>query len=380
MRDTLAIVGSHPKGRGFDFDRDDCDIWVFNEALSTDWCRRAEGVFQMHKPVIWRSATNRNDKNHYDWLKSGDTPPIYMMDEFEDVPKSVRFPMDELLQRYPQMEPYFTSSVAYAIALGVYQGYKRIEIHGVEMETESEYGHQRVGVAYWVGFAQGAGVEVEFFGDMLKAPLYGYDGDVQIPIEHYEKRMKILTEHIDGSMEAYEKVKPMIDRLLDNFIVTYKTDLSELDTLILAMGQNAHNHALFKSAYGVNQHYIEKCEQMIGETGTYLVVRQEFEGGKVAGMREIPKLTGELQEAARILHGNRDKLNTNANREEREKLVKNVRSALTAYTKATSELGRLNGVMREHINLLTVFDKLLASSGLEAEEAEEIAKPIEVLA
>lgn len=380
MRETVAIVGSHPRGRNFDYTREDCDIWVFNEALSTDWCTRADAVFQMHKPVIWRSATNRNDPHHYEWLQSGDTPTIYMIDRFEDVPKSERFPLKEILGEYPQLEPYFTSSVAYAIALAAYQGYKRIEVHGVEMETESEYGHQRVGVAYWVGFAAGLGCQIDFFGTMFDAPLYGYDGDVQIPIEHYEERMRELAKHIDGSAEAYRKVEEDTYRLLDSFVTTYKTDLTELDAMILAMGQNTHNHALFKSAYGVNQHYLKKCRTMIEETGTYLVVRQEFEGGKLAGMRDIPKSTGHLQQVGQNLHAARDKLNTNANTQVREKLVAKVEKALGEYIKATNDLGRLNGVMREHITLLAEFDKLLASSGVDSDEAAAIAQPIEVMA
>ena len=62
MKNTVAIIGSHPATRGdFDWERTDADVWGFNEALSADWFERADGIFQMHKPVIWRSKTNRND-------------------------------------------------------------------------------------------------------------------------------------------------------------------------------------------------------------------------------------------------------------------------------------------------------------------------------
>jgi len=70
MRDIVAIVGSHPVSRAwFDFTRKDCDVWVFNEAPKNDWCGRYDAVFQMHSPVIWRSEQNRNDPEHYQWLK-----------------------------------------------------------------------------------------------------------------------------------------------------------------------------------------------------------------------------------------------------------------------------------------------------------------------
>ena len=86
---TVAIVGSHPRTRSaFDFTRTDCDVWIFNEALAdpSGWCKRADAVFQMHNPAIWRSPLNRNDPKHYNWLKSGDTPEVIMQEYYEDVP------------------------------------------------------------------------------------------------------------------------------------------------------------------------------------------------------------------------------------------------------------------------------------------------------
>jgi hypothetical protein len=66
---TVAIVGSHPRTRQeFDFNRKYCDIWAFNEAVSQGWCTKADAVFQMHAPVIWKNPGNRNDPKHFEWL------------------------------------------------------------------------------------------------------------------------------------------------------------------------------------------------------------------------------------------------------------------------------------------------------------------------
>ena len=161
---TVAIIGSHPLSRGdFDFNRTDCEIWVFNEALASDWCKRATAVFQMHTPTIWKNPLNRNDPGHAAWLMSGDTPIIYMQEKYQEVPKAVKYPLDEVIQLLQPFnyKKYLTSSVSQAIALTIVQGFEKIELYGIGMETETEYFYQRDCVAFWTGYAVGRGIVVD---------------------------------------------------------------------------------------------------------------------------------------------------------------------------------------------------------------------------
>ena len=139
----------------FDQTRADCDVFVMNEMLSRGAVARADYVMQLHKPVVWRSSQNRNDAKHYEWLQNNREVTVFMTDHFDDVPMSKRFPLDEMKDYFTGAEWYFTTTVAYAIAYAIYAGYKRIEVYGVEMETNTEYGHQRPCVAYWCGVAYG---------------------------------------------------------------------------------------------------------------------------------------------------------------------------------------------------------------------------------
>jgi hypothetical protein len=76
---------------------------------------------------------------------------------------------------------YFSNTVDYAIALAIYKGYKVINLYGVNMSNNTEYVYQKAGVEYWVGRAQGGGIEVNIFGDsstILRTKyglVYGYD-------------------------------------------------------------------------------------------------------------------------------------------------------------------------------------------------------------
>ena len=202
---TVAIVGMYKATVAeFDFNRSDCDVWVFNETISGNKLPRADAVFQMHRPVIWRSKTNRNDPGHYDWLQNNRTLPVYMIESM----RCSHVRQYQVRGTKASKRLSICCVVSYALALAIYQGYERIEVYGVEMETETEYGHQRDGVTYWVGVAQGRGIEVDYHSiNVLKSPLYGFDGDTTLPIELFQERVNILQRSISEALDRYKERK-----------------------------------------------------------------------------------------------------------------------------------------------------------------------------
>jgi hypothetical protein len=380
MKKTVAIIGTHPDtSKQFDFDRTDCDIWVFNEALKEDYFKRADGVFQIHKPTIWRSSTNRNDPNHYQYLKSQTESIIYMQDKYNDVPLSERYPLQEILDRYPTAKRYFTSSVAYALALAIYKGYTKIEVYGVEMETNTEYAEQRPGVAYWVGFANGLGIEVDFHSkSFFRAPLYGYDGDTYILVEHYEWRINELAKHVQGAYEAMADVQMKIAELLGEFVKSYKTNLEPLDEYVMALGQNALNQGMYRGASDLNLMYMAKCYKMQNEgDGTYLVVRQEYEGYMQQAGKKLAGAKDALNQIGIALKGKRDNLNTNENKKTRMRLVEDFQKGLYQYVRASTEFGRLTGQVKESQLLLKQYDERLKAAGYTTKD--ERMQPVEAV-
>lgn len=381
MKKTVAIVGTHPATRGdFDFNRKDTDIWVFNETLSRDWCKRATAIFQMHKPVIWRSRTNKADPKHYEFLQDKDSPPIYMMKHYDDVPNSIRYPLDEVLKLAPGYG-YFTSSVSYAIALAILQKYERIEIYGVEMETNTEYGHQRVGVAFWVGLAIGKGIEVIFHSPSLfKAPLYGYDGNAKIPLSFYEGRIDTLKEIEDEKTKQLEEWQTQVDRLIKSWIRTYKTDLTPLNDLVNALGQGSHNLSAIVTARMVEEDYLKRCRIMLEENNDYLIVRQEYEGNAIYGGRNMQKFNAELNRYAEDLMVKRKKLDTNASHEIRQKLADEFYRTYKKYMEASANTGACVGLIEENRIIIGYYDQLLRANGQEdapvQEVKEEICEPV----
>ena len=88
------------------------------------------------------------------------------------------YPLQAVIDRFGV--DYFTSTVDYAIALALYEGFTEIEFYGINMVYESEYEYQKPGAEYWIGRAQGMGVNTIIHGEhssILKTRdglLYGY--------------------------------------------------------------------------------------------------------------------------------------------------------------------------------------------------------------
>lgn len=228
-------MGTHYKGlRDFDWKRTDCDIWMFNEAANAKRngkliYPKTDVLFQLHHEAIWKNPKNRGDEKHYEWLKSGQTPPVYMQEKYEDVPNSIRYPLEEVLSFIDNVKivvdgkekifKYFSSSPEYALALAAYMiksshKYTRVEVWGIELETESEYAYQRTGFAFWNGYLAGLGIELILCNSIFDGPMYGYEGDIAISSEYLEKRIEDLTKELGEDKNLYNQdAKEFLDGL-----------------------------------------------------------------------------------------------------------------------------------------------------------------------
>ncbi|MFA7254001.1 MAG: hypothetical protein WC107_05620 [Patescibacteria group bacterium] len=363
MKNTLIVMGSHPRTRDqFDWTREDCDIVVFNEAMKMDWCKRADYVMQMHLPVIFRNPGNRNDPNHYNWLKSGKTPIILMQEQYDDVPMSRQYPLDEVLKLGHR---YLTSSAAYSIAFGIVEGYERIEIYGVEMETNTEYQHQRPGVAYWVGLAQGAGVEVDFHGNLLDCPLYGYEGDIKFPYKFFDERIKEIDIPLKEAFRVYNEA---CDRANDLIVGYLKTGLNhkELIDLLQKQSELGANFGLQRGAQQEIIRYKKKADVQIAATGDHLFSRQEFEFSAATFVkdRDLAIITAtdlgkKCEQSFQIV------LNTGNAAKKKNRMDQFVET-VAKYVQESIKVGLFDGAAKENKYLMAKLDELVRMAGGEA--------------
>jgi len=74
---------------------------------------------------------------------------------------------------------FFTNGVCYMLALAIYEGYKKIDLYGINQRRE--LAKEKCGVDYWCGQAMGRGIEVPVHGkysQLMKTHnhnIYGYE-------------------------------------------------------------------------------------------------------------------------------------------------------------------------------------------------------------
>lgn len=197
----LAIVGAEEQTRHLaPYEDPDYDVWVFNEWANADWCKRWDAVIQIHEPKIYRGK-NKKDPNYWAWLQQEHGKPIYMQEVDANIPNSVQFPLQEIVDQFHTT--YFRATICYAIALALYQGYEEIHIWGVELKSHAEYRSQRDCFIFWNGVAHGK-IKLHCCDGMFNQPLYGFEEYMQedevqryiegltIQIEEAKKKLYML--------------------------------------------------------------------------------------------------------------------------------------------------------------------------------------------
>ena len=373
MRDIVAIVGSHPVSRQWmDFTRDDCDIWIFNEAAKQDWAKRYDAVFQMHSPIIFRSTANRNDKDHYQWLQDQRDIEIIMQDHYEEIPASVKFPLDELCQellgeRFDRK--YFTSSVSYAIALAIYRGYPTIEIYGVEMETNTEYRHQRDGISFWIGLGIGLGRTFRLHShNLMISPLYGYEGDIKLPIEQFKQRIEELTPECDKLDAQYKTQEAIVNKLVQTFIYD-KSNPMEVVKAIQVQVAMGHKFGVMDGARQENERYLRKMDLMIKETGDYTIVMQEYEQAAAALAKKTNQQMAKINQIALDLETAFKRAQEGKERTRRRTRMQKFSPIHLAYIQESVKLGIYQGASQENKQMMDRLDQMIRMAGGEKSKA-----------
>ena len=217
----VAIVGKHPATRDTaPWNDPNFDIWIFNESVTQGWVKRWDAVIELHSPRRYRNP----QYNDWEWLQQDHGKLIYMQEADEQVPCSTPYPLDEVCDgidnlRYKD-EPVmpFKSTVAYAIALALYEGYEQIDLYGIEMEHSSEYHSQQPNFAFWVGVAVGRGVKVNLHCSrgLFDGPLYAYEYTQDNRVQSLLDGMKQQRADVERQATMLEGAMQLARQLLED--------------------------------------------------------------------------------------------------------------------------------------------------------------------
>lgn len=230
----VALVGFSSLTLPYVKDSKADEFWTLNHAV---FCQsvlpRIDRLFELHHRD-WYMRAEMEKANIYDeWLRKAHPFPIYMQEnELTDlVPSGVRYPFEEIvgtllphLRRAEGGEftetitKYFTSSIAFMIALAIYEGFDSIEIYGVDMDNNTEYGYQKSCAEFWIGLALGRGIQVVIPEPclLLNAPLYGYDVVPYIDQANVRQILNIYQEERKRRKEAMDVAAAKVTSEPDN--------------------------------------------------------------------------------------------------------------------------------------------------------------------
>lgn len=133
--------------------------------------------------------------------------PVWMADVRPEIPNSIELPLEMLIQKY---SPYFfTSSLAYMMAMAIECGFKRIGLFGVDMAAASEYKDQRLGCQYFAIIARAHGIEVGVppESDLFRpSPLYGVSEVSHARIKILSRRRE-LEARVNQQLQVQQQAK-----------------------------------------------------------------------------------------------------------------------------------------------------------------------------
>jgi len=170
----IAILGAAKTSRHLaPFDDAEWEIWTCSPRNQGAF-PRVDKWFEIHGMNF---LAGRGHPEYMEWLKG--LPFVYMQKQEPDYPGSVAFPKDEMIEQFGPF--FFTSSIAWMLALAISQKPEAIGLWGVDMiAAEEEYSGQRYGCHHFIQLAKHLGIEIIYPREckiMTPPELYGFNKD-----------------------------------------------------------------------------------------------------------------------------------------------------------------------------------------------------------
>jgi len=208
QKDMLAIVGTAETMPMAPFNDPNFEIWAVSVCATYPAFKRADLYFEMHNKSYWGKEEPDGSKPIIDRLNNFDGP-TYMFDHYKEVPRSVRFPIDVIVDKYRR---YHTTSITYMLALAYHSFIEtgkpyHVGIYGIHMASREEYTEQRPCCEYWLGRMEGAGMDITMApgGSVLTSNgLYGYEG--------YHPAIPKLRDRLNGINAGIQQCEQELDK------------------------------------------------------------------------------------------------------------------------------------------------------------------------
>jgi hypothetical protein len=220
-RDKVVVGGFSPTTKHLypypDAKADGYDIWGCNELGMQS--PRMDVLFEVHDMTFPEFVNSFRNKAYIDWMKAS-TVPILMVKHYDDIPMSIPYPINQMLQRFGG---FFNNTISYMLALAIHLKYKEIQLIGVDMSHPTEW-DQRASVCMLLGRIM-AMQELQGWPKLvvppesliLKCPyLYGYQNASPMKValeqtkEYYQGQANQYAMQLGQIKSAYDAAVGMV--------------------------------------------------------------------------------------------------------------------------------------------------------------------------
>lgn len=156
------------------------EVWAINGYGDVIQCDRIIHMDDVRIQEARAAAGNKKIGRMLEWMKLH-PGPIVTSRAHPDYPGLVEFPLEAVINSVAHGRAYFNGTVAYAVALAIYEGAREIALYGADYAFRDAREEGRACVEYWLGIATAKGIKVKVTGgsSLLDADkmsvLYGYD-------------------------------------------------------------------------------------------------------------------------------------------------------------------------------------------------------------
>jgi hypothetical protein len=116
---------------------------------------RADKWFELHDQDVLKQVGIA--PTAVDFLRNQGANSI-VQKQCEMFPNATPYPLEEVITAFPR--GYFTSSIAWILAMAILQNPEEIGLWGVDMVGADEYEFQKACCEYFIGIAEGRGIKV----------------------------------------------------------------------------------------------------------------------------------------------------------------------------------------------------------------------------
>lgn len=216
---TVAIVGTSPANLELvNQEPPTTEIWTCTGAYAK--ANRSDRHFELHKWEDLPAAYKDGWEVYSTWL-THHKGTVYMPKPDSRVPNSMEYPLDEVTAL---LGLDFGSTIAYMVGLAILEHQNgdtvsALNLIGVDMSTEEEYGHQQQNLKGLLRIAKFLGINVNIPENsaLLQKTLYAFDDlyDTQIKIRNDIKAIDRELRTLDSQVRAAKERRMQAQNYLD---------------------------------------------------------------------------------------------------------------------------------------------------------------------